>query len=107
MRPFGDRWKAGIAYKVGEVITPSTGTTGNGHTYRCTTAGTSQNPGPPTFPTGDSTTLSDGTAVFTEQTAHAGTVIDFIPTSFFTITNIGGGTYAAGRGISLGGPVNN
>ncbi len=108
MRPFGDRWKAGIAYKVGEVITPSTGTAGNGHTYRCTTAGTSQNPGPPTFPTGDSATLTDGTAVFTEQTAHAGTVIDFIPTSFFVLTPFGsGGTFAAGRDVYVGVTIKN
>src|SRR5258708_16337176 len=108
VRSCGDRWEARLAYKVGEVITPSTGTAGNGHTYRCTTAGTSQNPGPPTFPTGDSATLADGTAVFAELTAHAGTVIDFIPTSFFVLTSFGsGGTFSARRDVFLGVTIKN
>src|SRR5256885_15590638 len=52
MRPVGDRWKANTAYKLGEVITPNTGTTGNGHTYLCAIAGTSGN-SQPSFPLGD------------------------------------------------------
>jgi len=68
MRPVGDRWKASTAYAVGEVITPNTGTTGNGHTYRCTTAGTSGT-SQPSFPTGTGQTVSDGSVVWTETTA--------------------------------------
>jgi len=68
MRPVGDRWKASTAYSVGEVITPNTGTTGNGHTYRCTTAGTS-GATQPSFPTGTGQTVGDGSVVWTENTA--------------------------------------
>jgi hypothetical protein len=68
MRPVGDRWLANTAYQVGEVITPNIGTTGNGHTYRCTTAGTS-GANQPTFPTTSGGTVTDGTVVWTENTA--------------------------------------
>ncbi len=74
MRPFGDRWKPNTAYKVGEVVTPTAGTTGNGHTYRCTTAGTSgaNEPGGggvAAWPTSAGGTVSEGTCVWTETTA--------------------------------------
>jgi hypothetical protein len=68
MRPVGDRWAANTAYMVGEVITPSTGTTGNGHTYRCTTAGIS-GASQPAFPTGTGAIVTDGTVTWTENTA--------------------------------------
>jgi hypothetical protein len=68
MRPVGDRWKAGTNYQVGEVITPTTGTTGNGHTYRCTTAGTSATT-EPVWPTTAGGTVTDGSCVWTENTA--------------------------------------
>lgn len=68
MRPVGDRWAANTAYQVGEVVTPNTGTTGNGHTYRCTTAGTS-GANQPAFPAGTGATVTDGTVTWTENTA--------------------------------------
>src|SRR5437016_4475952 len=69
MRPVGDRWKANISYSVGEVVTPASGgTIGNGHTYRCTTAGTSA-AAAPTFTTGVGDVITDGSVVWTENTA--------------------------------------
>src|SRR5262245_22911358 len=68
MRPVGDRWLANTAYALGEVVTPSSGgTVGNGHTYRCTTAGTS-GATQPSFPTSEGATVTDGTVVWTETT---------------------------------------
>src|SRR5262249_25880603 len=65
MRPVGDRWLANTAYALGEVVTPSSGgTVGNGHTYRCTTAGTS-GATQPSFPTSEGATVTDGTVVWT------------------------------------------
>ncbi|HEY6253220.1 MAG TPA: hypothetical protein VI685_24965 [Candidatus Angelobacter sp.] len=69
MRPVGARWQANTSYLVGEVVTPASGgTVGNGHTYRCTTAGTSGG-SQPSFPTGAAQTVNDGTVVWTENTA--------------------------------------
>lgn len=72
MRPVGDRWKPNTAYKVGEVITPNIGTTGDGHTYRCTTAGTSGSSAP-VFNNSTGATTNDGTVVWTETTAAMST----------------------------------
>lgn len=50
------------AYSEGDIVIPATR---NGHRYRCTTAGTSA-ASPPTFPTTDGETVTDGTVVWTE-----------------------------------------
>src|SRR5437016_5904917 len=107
MRPVGERWKADTTYQAGEVVTPfSGGTTGNGHTYRCITAGTS-GASEPAFPLGDGATVADGTVTWKEVTAHAGTVIDGIPSTFFTLTLIAGaGAYAAGRDVYIAVTIN-
>lgn len=55
-------WKASKAYVAGQVITP---TTPNGHSYQCSTAGTS-GASEPTWPTGSGDTVADGSAVWTE-----------------------------------------
>src|SRR5215469_12806758 len=69
LRPVGARWQPNTIYLVGEVVTPASGgTVGNGHTYRCTTAGTSGGT-QPSFPTGALQTVSDNTVVWTENTA--------------------------------------
>jgi hypothetical protein len=107
MRPVGDRWKASTVYRLGEVITPNTGTTGNGHTYVCIVAGTSGS-SQPAFPLGDAGTVTDGTATWKEVTAHAATVIDSIPNTLFTVTRIAGaGSYAAGRDVYIAVTISN
>lgn len=50
------------AVSLGDTILPATA---NGHLYRCTTAGTT-GAGEPTWPTANSGTVADGTAVWTE-----------------------------------------
>ncbi len=106
MRPVGDRWKASTAYKLGEVITPNTGTTGNGHTYVCITAGTSGS-SQPAFPLPDTGMITDGTVAWKEVTAHAGTAIDSLPNTFFTLTRTSGGSYAVGRDVYIAVTINN
>src|SRR5581483_5064512 len=107
MRPTGDRWKASTVYQAGEVVTPNNGTTGNGHTYVCTVAGTS-GATQPAFPIVDGSTVTDGTVTWKEVTAHAGTAIDSIPNTFFTVIRIAGaGSYAAGRDVYIAITINN
>ncbi|HVM95564.1 MAG TPA: hypothetical protein VMT89_04205 [Candidatus Acidoferrales bacterium] len=57
-------WSASTTYSSGDTIIP---TGGNGHIYKCTTAGTSGSSAP-SWNTGTASTTSDGTAVWTEQT---------------------------------------
>lgn len=110
MKPFGVRWSANTKYFVGEVVTPTVGTIGNGHTYRCTVAGTSAAlaTSEPVWPLGDGATIADNTCTWQEQTAHAGTVIDGIPNTFFTCsTSAGAGTFAAARDIYIAVTISN
>jgi hypothetical protein len=52
-----------MIYQVGDVIKPTT--TYAGHSYKCTTAGTSHATTEPTWTTTNGNTTTDGTAVFT------------------------------------------
>lgn len=103
MRPVGDRWAANTAYMVGEVITPNTGTIGNGHTYRCTTAGVS-GASQPNFPVSEGGTVADGSVVWAETTTvMAQTLADITPMkSVPTVTrNAGAGAFASGRDVYI------
>src|SRR5947209_6780375 len=108
MRPVGVRWTARPTYQAGELITPvSGGTSGNGHIYRCTATGVS-GAMEPVFSLGDGATISDGAVTWKEVTAHAGTVIDGIPNTFFTLNRIAGaGTYASGRDVYIAVTISN
>ena len=57
------QWQAGTAYVLGDVVEPEVL---NGHTYVCTTAGTS-GVAEPNFPTTAGATVDDGSVVWTEQ----------------------------------------
>lgn len=62
--PNKGKWTATTAYTTSDYVIP---TTANGRLYKCTTAGTSAG-SEPTWPTTVGGTVSDGTAVWTEQT---------------------------------------
>lgn len=57
-------WEATTAYELDDIIMP---TTQNGHSYICTTAGTSDSSEPTWTVTPDSVQPTDGTAVWTEN----------------------------------------
>lgn len=63
-------WQASTAYTAGQVVRP---VSANAHLYQCTTAGTTASSAP-TFPT-NGTTVSDGTAVWTDIGAATAAVI--------------------------------
>lgn len=65
------KWTASTAYALNDYVMPNTT---NGRIYKCTTAGTSAAT-EPTWPTTAGGTVTDGTAVWTEQTTalEAGT----------------------------------
>jgi len=67
MKPFGFKWVANTPVLVGEMMTPNT-PSGNGHTYRCITAGVT-GAKPPVYSLVDSGTFNDGTAQWQEYTA--------------------------------------
>jgi hypothetical protein len=56
-------WLASTAYALDDIVVP---TADNMHTYKCTTAGTSDATEPATWPT-DGSTVTDGTVVWTDQ----------------------------------------
>ncbi len=62
--PVPSTWKKNTAYVLGNYVEPITN---NGHSYICTTAGTS-GATEPAFPTGVGATVNDGSVVWTEQT---------------------------------------
>ncbi|HEY6969618.1 MAG TPA: hypothetical protein VJA94_10465, partial [Candidatus Angelobacter sp.] len=85
----------------GEVITPNTGTTGNGHTYRCIVAGTS-GANQPNFPTGDQATVTDGSVTWQENTVTGNVVVP--PPLGVNSTGqavAGAGAFAAGRDVYI------
>lgn len=83
----GATWLTARVYKVGDFVVP---TVTNGHTFRCTTAGTSGG-GEPTWSTGAGTTTADNTVVWTESNFSGASMlledyavgIDTKPWSFF------------------------
>ena len=56
-------WQAGVAYTVGQFIRP---VVGNGHYYKCMTAGIADAV-EPNWPTANAATVADGSVVWTEQ----------------------------------------
>lgn len=98
-KPLGVGWLPNTQYNVGEVVTPSAPTGGNGHTYICTVPGISGG-GQPAFPLGVGATVGDGAVTWKEQTAIMAQAVPepAIPT---VTRNPGAGNFAAARDVYL------
>lgn len=97
-KPLGAAWQANTAYLAGEYVQP-TQTGGNGHLYRCTSAGTTGGT-EPTWPLLEGGTVTDGSTSFQESTP---VLVNRLPApnapSLTRIAN--GGTFAAGRDVYI------
>jgi hypothetical protein len=73
-------FETGRAYATNDLVVPSQAAA-NGHFYKCTTPGTSNSTTEPSWPTGGGSTVTSGTATFTEQGSasdSAGTAVETI-----------------------------
>ena len=91
MKPFGWNWVANTPVLVGEMMTPNT-PSGNGHTYRCITAGTT-GANPPAYSLAEEGTFADGTAEWKEYTAVMANRLSPPPVPSLALA--GGGMWAA------------
>jgi hypothetical protein len=104
MKLVGFSWTANTPVSVGEIVTPSP-VAGNGHTYRCTTAGIT-GAVEPIWPLGDASTINDGagatTATWTEDTAVMAQSLQNILAAAPVLTSTpGAGSWAAGRDVYI------
>lgn len=74
-------WAANTAYTANQIVRP---TIVNGHSYKCTTAGTSHATTEPTWTTTINGTNSDGTVTWTENTYTVRFKEDVINLDYFT-----------------------
>src|ERR1700761_2677877 len=97
-KPLGGPWLASTAYIVGEYVHPTV-TGGNGHLYRCITAGVTQAT-EPIWPLGENATVTDGGVTWQELTP---VLVNPLPAPGSPPpTRIpGGGSFAAGRDVYL------
>jgi hypothetical protein len=100
MKLFGFKWTAGTAVSVGEVVSP-TSVAGNGHLYRCTTAGTT-GAVEPVWPLTDSSTINDNGVIWTEYTpVLAQSLQNVINVAPSIVKSAGSGTFAAARDVYI------
>jgi hypothetical protein len=94
MKPVGFNWAPGTPVLAGEICTPSTPTTGNGHTYQAMNAGTTaaQASQEPIWPLTESGTVNDNGIVWQEHTMVIANRLP--PPSAPVLTLAGGGGFA-------------
>lgn len=97
MKPFGWQWQPNTNVLVGEYCTPPSPDLGNGHTYRCITAGKTA-AAAPAFATAEGATFADGTAEWQESTM---VLANRLPAPAApTLTRVpAGGTLPAGQDV--------
>ncbi|MDE2102635.1 MAG: hypothetical protein KGL39_35645 [Patescibacteria group bacterium] len=96
--PLGSAWTDKTAYIVNNYVQPTV-TGGNGHLYRCSTAGIS-GAAEPVWPLTEGGTVTDGTAVWTEMTPVLANRLP-APGSPLATRVASGGTFPAGRDVYL------
>lgn len=100
MKLFGFKWAAATPVAVGEVVTP-VAVAGNGHSYRCTTAGITDG-AEPVWPLTDGGTVVDGTATWTEFTpVLAQSLQQILAAPPVLGSTPGAGSWAAGRDVYI------
>lgn len=99
MKLEGQVWSRLTNYYVGEMVTPSIPIGGNGHTYRCLTAGTSAG-APPVWPLAEGVGVNDGTVLWKDTTPQ---MVQAIPVPHVpVVTRVpGAGTFAANRDVYI------
>ena len=97
-KPLGGAWLASTAYIAGEYVQP-TATGGNGHLYRCMTAGTTA-ADEPAWPLTENATVTDGGVTWQELTPVLVNRLP-APSSPQPIRAPGAGAFAAGRDVYL------
>jgi hypothetical protein len=97
-KPLGAAWLASTAYLVGEYAQP-TATGGNGHLYRCITAGTTA-ASEPAWPLTENATVTDGGVTWQELTPVLVNRLP-APNSPQPVRAAGAGAFAAGRDVYL------
>jgi hypothetical protein len=96
-------WVASHAYSLNDMVQP---TTPNGYRYKCTTAGTSSGTEPGSWPLTVGSTVSSGTAVFTNiSNKHEITEVTLALSPGDLATNTPGGALSLGNTV-LGGVAN-
>src|SRR6202453_3831059 len=97
-KPLGGAWLASTAYLAGEYVQP-TAIGGNGHLYRCVTAGTTAAT-EPAWPITENATVTDGGVTWQELTP---VLVNRLPgpNSPQPTRVAGGGAFAAGRDVYL------
>jgi hypothetical protein len=95
--PLGWSWTSGQAVIVGNYATPSI-VAGNGHLYRCTTAGVT-GANEPTWPVTAGAAVDDGTAVWTESTPVLVNRLPDPATAPVLTRVASGGAFPAGRDV--------
>jgi hypothetical protein len=93
-KPLGGAWLAATAYVVGEYVSG-----GNGHLYRCTTAGASGTT-EPAWPLTENATVTDNTVIWEESTPVLVNRLP-APNSPQPARVAGAGHFAAGRDVYL------
>jgi hypothetical protein len=102
MKPFGWHWQPNIAVRAGEVCTPATPPSGNGHTYQALNSGRTGLNSPAFAPVNEveGQTYNDNGVIWKELTMVLANRLPTPPAPVLTLVN-GGGTFPAGQTVCV------
>lgn len=101
MKPFGWNWAPGTPILAGEVCTPSSPSTGNGHTYQAQNSGTTAAlaANQPDWPLDEGDTVNDNGVIWKEHTMVIANRLP--PPDVPPLFVVGGGAIAAGKDVYI------